>query len=257
MTYFGVGGYLYSYCPGAEAPVFFVYGPTTNYGNTFQATYNTTYGGYPAFANAFPSPIGSGPFNAAAIWHYQSALVLGTTNYSGDQTFTTDGYPTFVVQPQSQTVVPGGSATFTVTVVSVFATTFQWMTNGVPIPGATSVSGNGAASYTFTNALPANNGLTVSVTASNGATLYVPLVTSTNAVLTVLGPPTLNATLNGGQIVLSWPTSATNYVLQTRAGISSSSWSTATGTLATNGTTISLTRGAQGPPRFFRLMRSQ
>lgn len=56
----------------------------------------------------------------------------------------------------------------------------------------------------------------------------------------------------GGQSILYWPTSTTNYVLQTTASLSSPNWMTATNTVAVNAVTVS----NSAPSGYFRLLQS-
>jgi hypothetical protein len=83
--------------------------------------------------------------------------------------------PSIVMQPQSQTVTAGQSATFSVTASGTAPLSYQWSKNGTAIPGATS------SSYTIPNAQAANAG-TYTVTIANGT---LPNATSSGAVLTV------------------------------------------------------------------------
>ena len=71
--------------------------------------------------------------------------------------------PVITQQPVSQTVNPGGSATFTVTATAQHPLTYQWQKNGVPIPGATNTS------LSFPSAQSSNVGY-YSVTVSNAVT---------------------------------------------------------------------------------------
>jgi hypothetical protein len=259
MIYNQAQGYLILYCTLYDA-AWIDYGPTTNYGNTFQPNFNYSYGGYPAFAN-FIEPAIYGDNFVAELWHYRAAIAFGRTNYTADATFVTGGSPSFIVQPQSQTVTVGGSASFTATVLNANAVTFQWITNGVPIPGATGIAGIGqtaSASYTFTNVQPSENGLGVSVTASNNFSPIFP-VSSTNAVLTVSQPPPplLLGTLRGSNFVLSWPASANGFTLQTRASVGPTSWVNVPGTPLTNSATVSLAQPTSFGAQFFRLAGSQ
>ena len=48
--------------------------------------------------------------------------------------------PSILAQPGSQTVAPGGTATFSVTATGTAPLTYQWRKNGIAIPGATSAT---------------------------------------------------------------------------------------------------------------------
>ena len=108
------------------------------------------------------------------------------------------------VQPVSQTVGLGGSATFSVTATGS-SVTYQWSRNGVPIPGATSstltignIQGGADASYTVT--VSSGYG---SVTSSPAAlAVAAPALSAFNLRHTRTGAGTLwNIAGGGGQIV--------------------------------------------------------
>jgi Immunoglobulin I-set domain len=257
MSYFEADGYVGSYCAGGIGTVWLQYGPTTNYGTILQITdFSSTYNNFPAFTYFFV-PYISGQSYFAELWHYRAAIwCCNETNYTADATFVTDGNLVFVQQPQSQTVAAGGSATFTATALGIATVVFQWMTNGVPIPGATNANynnGQSSVSYTFTNAQPADNGLAFSVTMS----AYDGGGTSSNAVLTVLPPPpspTLLGVLRGTNIVLTWLTNAgPGFVLETSDGSGPNSWVTVPNTPTTNSARVEVTLPATDAIRFFRL----
>ena len=93
--------------------------------------------------------------------------------------------PVFTVQPASQTVMAGGSVTFTAAATGNPSPSFQWQKNGVNISGATS------ASYTISGAA-ANNEASYTVTASNSvgtvmsnAALLSVMVAPSNAIITI------------------------------------------------------------------------
>ncbi len=69
------------------------------------------------------------------------------------------------------------------------------------------------------------------------------------------GVPTLYAARAGNNVVLSWQTQ-TNIVLETRASISSGSWSTSSATVTTSSGTSSATVPISGGASFFRLRRT-
>jgi hypothetical protein len=69
--------------------------------------------------------------------------------------------PTITTQPANQSAAVGSTATFTVTAAGSGSFTYQWLLNGVAIPGAIS------ASYTTPVLAASNNGALYSVTVSN------------------------------------------------------------------------------------------
>jgi sugar lactone lactonase YvrE len=88
------------------------------------------------------------------------------------------GAPAIVSQPQSQSVNPGGDATFTVGAIGQGPLFYQWYFNAGPIIGAV------ASSYTRSN-VQAGQGGNYSVVVSNS----LGTATSASAALTVNGPP--------------------------------------------------------------------
>lgn len=110
--------------------------------------------------------------------------------------------PGFLTQPQNQTVVPGGTATFSATVAGSPALIYQWRSNSVSLPGATNatlilsnVQPSQAASYS----LAVTNALGFAVSAN--ATLKVIVLTAyadgqplTNALHAFSGPITISIT---------------------------------------------------------------
>ena len=136
--------------------------------------------------------------------------------------------PTIVEQPNNMTAAQGQTATFWVNAVATPDPTYQWMSNNVPILGATN------ATYTTPPLSMANNGSYYSVQVSNP----VNPVTSSSALLTVTsGNPTVYSatkTASSTTIVVNFsgavdPTTsqnAANYTLDinnTSSGISISS----------------------------------
>ena len=107
---------------------------------------------------------------------------------SGSSRMYSDGYkfeyvlapPSIATQPQSQTNNQGNAATFSVVASGARPLIYQWRFNGANIAGAT------WSSYTRNNIQPADAG-SYSVFITN----RVGSVTSSNAVLTVIVPPTI------------------------------------------------------------------
>lgn len=91
--------------------------------------------------------------------------------------------PTISAQPQSQSIITGGSVTFSVTATGTEPITYQWQFNGVDIPGATSPT------YTIRQVRDSHAG-NYTVVLTNIATT----VTSDTAVLTTVAPTAIPAT---------------------------------------------------------------
>jgi sugar lactone lactonase YvrE len=97
------------------------------------------------------------------------------------------GPPAISTQPQSQTVVAGGTVQFSITATGIPAPTYQWFHNGNPFSGAT------ASTLSFTNARSSDAGeYTVVVTNPLGS------VTSATATLTVTAAPATPPPATGG-----------------------------------------------------------
>jgi hypothetical protein len=89
-------------------------------------------------------------------------LIIGLCLFS--QAVFADGLPVITVQPTSQIVSPGGTATLTVTATG--ATSYQWRFNGADISGATS------STLQIPNAQTSNSGYYMAV--AKNATGWVP-----------------------------------------------------------------------------------
>jgi uncharacterized repeat protein (TIGR03803 family) len=66
-------------------------------------------------------------------------------------------------------------------------------------------------------------------------------------------PPSIGITTTGNQIVLSWPTNAAGYALQSIANLSSGSWSNVTSGITIVGTNYVFSSTMSGKAAFFRL----
>jgi len=147
--------------------------------------------------------------------------------------------PQITMQPVSQTVNVGQTATFTVSATGAMPLTYQWQKNGASIPGATS------ATYTTPATTSADNGAMFGVTvmhstqsvASSLATLTVngiPLnITSQPTSQTVIAGQTATFSVTAtGTATLSyqWQKNQVNI-----AGATSASYTTPATTLADNG----------------------
>ena len=94
----------------------------------------------------------------------------------------------FTLEPVEQTVLEGQTATFTAAVDGSPSYSYQWFTNGVPVPGAT------GSTYTTPPATAAYEGRLYSVMASNGFSS----VTSSNATLHVQLNPRVVSVFSSG-----------------------------------------------------------
>jgi beta-galactosidase len=97
--------------------------------------------------------------------------------------------PSIVTQPVSQTVTAGAMAQFTVVAGGTGPFSYQWLLNGVAIPGATS------ATYTTTALFASDNGSPFSVAVQNASGS----VTSSVATVTVTVPQALSSLTNLAQ----------------------------------------------------------
>jgi parallel beta-helix repeat protein len=106
----------------------------------------------------------------------------------------TGGGPTIAVQPASQSVLLGHTATFTVSATGTAPLTYQWQKNNTNINLATS------STYTTPATTAADNGSTFDVVVTNSTGR----VTSNSAILTVILPPSIttqpaNQSVTAGQ----------------------------------------------------------
>lgn len=103
----------------------------------------------------------------------------------------------FQTVPVSQTRTPGQSVTFSVQPLGDGPFTYQWLYEGNPIPDATDSN-----SYTKSNLQLEDSGAySVMVFGGSGCTATL---TATLTVSEVVQPPTLNFSISGGQIILTW-----------------------------------------------------
>jgi len=125
-------------------------------------------------------------------------------------TLTVNVPPTITQQPQSQTVLVGSTATFSVTATGTPTPTYQWRRNGTSIPGAT-------GPILVINNVQSTNASIYTVRVSNSAGT----VTSDPATLTVASGQfsSLAVTGNGVQITVQGEAGA-NYTIETSSDLS-------------------------------------
>src|SRR5213594_4252125 len=120
-----------------------------------------------------------------------SAVVFAALLISGIPARAADP-PVIVEQPQSQTVVVGGTATFHVEVTGTPPFGYRWRRNGVTVQ-------TGDSPTLIISNVQSNNAGVYSVVITNAANM-VPGVLSSNAVLTVVNSPT-NQPVPAGNLI--------------------------------------------------------
>lgn len=109
--------------------------------------------------------------------------------------------PIITVPPLSTSVQLGGSASFTVIAISIPAMTYQWLSNGIPLAGATAVTyslSNVQLSEQATYSVEVFNGGPSTMEVSSGATLTI-----TNIPPSATSQPQSVVTTNGGAAAFS------------------------------------------------------
>ena len=118
------------------------------------------------------------------------------------------------------------------------------------------------AKYIPTNAISASRLIDVSAWAGTTNELFFGFLggTSTNATLTIenirfysLAQPRLEISRSGSMTLLSWPTTAGGYVLESTPSLISPVWETATNTPEISADRYNFTNSWSGQSRFFRL----
>jgi hypothetical protein len=132
-----------------------------------------------AVASTYTTAATSGTDNGA-VFTVTVSNVAGTAT-SAAATLNVHVGPTITLQPVSQTVNAGQTATFSVAATGTHPMTYQWYLNGAAIGGAT------ANFYTTQAVSSTNSGVAYTVTVTNAAGS----VTSTAATLTVNSAPTI------------------------------------------------------------------
>ena len=137
---------------------------------------------------------------------------------------------------QSQSVLVGGTATFNVTATGGGVLSYQWLFNRTNLTDAGNILGSLTTILTITNAQLTNAG-GYSVTVSNA----VGSLTSANATLTVVQPPSFQAvTLNGATINFTWTAIAgRKYQVQYSADLTTGNWTNSGGVITATGNSSS------------------
>lgn len=142
----------------------------------------------------------------------------GSSVTTSNALLTVNNFPFLASQPQSQTVVAGSTATFSVTAYGAPPFVFQWHFNGSPV-GAPS-GGTNVSIFTLTN-VGTNQAGNYSVQVING---YSSLMSS-DAMLMVILPPSLGLKLTAGYPLLNLHGRLNNnYVVQYNTNLVESNW---------------------------------
>ena len=216
-------------------------------------------GGSPATSTA-PNP---GPVTFSTPGTYVTSLTVIDSSGNSDPsppTRTITVLPlsadfSIAVSPASQTVLPGQSAPFTVTVtplsgfngtVSLSVGSENGFPSGIPSGGfsPSSITGSGSSTLTMnttTSATPYALSLTITGTAGN-----ITHTASTTLLVHLVAPASLTATATGnvGEVALAWPASvgATSYDVK-RATVSGGPYTTVACTTTTTYTDTGLLNG--------------
>jgi hypothetical protein len=150
--------------------------------------------------------------------------------------------PMILVQPSSQTVLVGGTVTFSVGVTGPTPLSYQWLFNGTNLPGSINPT------LTLTNLSPSQSGVYAVLVTNNFGTAL-----SSNALLTVV-PPSLQISPGYGVVLLSWPTNASGFVLETSEGVGTNqTWNTFPGPVYIFTDQNVVAANAANRSQFFRL----
>jgi uncharacterized repeat protein (TIGR03803 family) len=133
-------------------------------------------------AQSSPFTITWTPANGAYVLTAVATNINGLTSTSAPVSIAVDTVFAIVTEPTNQIVGVSNSATFSVTTSPTNGVSYQWLSNGIALSGAT------LSSYTV-----ASTGAPGSFTYSVIASLGSQKLTSSNAILKVLGPPTISS----------------------------------------------------------------
>ncbi len=180
-----------------------------------------------------------------ALW---TAGLAACSGGSGSKDTTTATAPTITTQPQNQTVMVGGMATFTVVASGTAPLTYQWSKDNGAIAGATdssyttptTVSGDDGSTFTVTVSNSAGSKTSDSATLTVSAAAVAPTITvqPQNQTVTAPAPATFSVTATGtAPLTYQWSRKGTAI-----AGATNSSYTTgATSVANDNGATFTVT----------------
>ena len=165
-------------------------------------------------------------------------------------------FPPVVTGPANQTILEGGTTSFSVTTSGTAPFTFQWRRNGTDLVNGGNVSGATTSGLTLT-AVTTNDAASYTVVVSNPAGS----VTSVVAVLTVISPNTpprlvFNGVAPGNNLILAWPTNMVGFTLQSATNLTSPVvWIGVTNPPVVLGGQYTVTNSFSGGNKFYRLRK--
>ena len=162
--------------------------PTTETASIRNWDYNTVDGTDSPLTFAARPAFTVMPTDPTTLANYSDPVWVLNTTWAGvsSGSWTPTILPTFLTQPQGQSVAVGSAVTLSVDVAAVPAATYQWFLNDVAIGGAT------ASSHSLPTVSGTDWGTYKVVATTTGGSATSSLVT-----LTPTGPPTSNPTADG------------------------------------------------------------
>ncbi len=218
-------------------------------GNTwYVAVFN--YGSFSVIKSLSLNRLGiTNSYVAQDLWSGAVSGVSGTTWYVGlgarqAKLFRLGSGNTSAVGPTNQALVVGSSMTFSTVASGTPPFSYAWAKNGVLL------GGQSANTITLNPVSLSDAGVyAVEVTGGNGG------VTNA-AVLTLVSPVSLIATITASDLMLSWPAGYTGWRLQTQTNVLAAApgvdWAEVIGSRQTNAWTVPI--DATSPSLFFRLI---
>jgi uncharacterized repeat protein (TIGR03803 family) len=242
------------------------------YGTTYQGGISNNIPGYGAVfritTNGVLTPLYSftngsdGSYPVAGLVQASDGKLYGTTSEGGTNGYgaifritTNDLFTRFYSFADGPDGADPEAALMQASDGNLYGTTYEGGTNGYGGIFRITTSGTLTSLYSFTDGHDGADPLAGLVQANNGNLYGTASGGGTNRDGTAfelalpLPPPVLSILLNGYQSVLSWPASATNYVLQSTTNLASPNWVTISN--ATPVTTITVTNSL--PAQYFRL----
>jgi uncharacterized repeat protein (TIGR03803 family) len=159
--------------------------------------------------------------------------------------------PQIITLPVSQTVSPGTTVAFYVTVTGASPLYYQWRKNGIILTNAINISGATSRMLTLSNITPASAGFyNISISNALGTV-------GRGASLTIRIPPAFRTVIkSNNSIVLSWTAiQGLKYQLQYKTSLSSTNWFTLAPAILANGSTVSASDSIDfNSQRFYRVV---